>query len=284
MARSVGSSAALLALIAIAAISAASLGFATLNCGGVSSHHGRTSSSTAKKLASISIRDSIESDSAADGEPASWFAQAVRWAGAGLVAGLLAAALSASPADAYTSAYSSWKNPAKDFDLFNLTLDSRTNEHYWQQLEPCKKNKKFAKRMKDSKFKIESKQKKYPKDSVVFNRYTEKLAKLEKRQVAYGDRLCGKKDGLPRVMVDPRVKSGGVVIPSLIFLYIAGWIGWAGRTYLLRTQDVQKEINMDVPLALTCMASGFAWPVNAWQAIVNGEMTVKDTEIYKPTF
>ena len=65
-----------------------------------------------------------------------------------------------------------------------------------------------------------------------------------------------------------------------MFLYTAGWIGWAGRSYLLRARSAQKEINLDMPLVLTCMASGFAWPVNAWQAIVNGEMTQTDTDFY----
>lgn len=98
----------------------------------------------------------------------------------------------------------------------------------------------------------------------------------------YGDRFCGKADGLPRVIAtgEPGIK-GGVITPAFMFLYIAGWIGWAGRSYLVRTRDVKKEINIDAPLALTCMASGFAWPVAAWQEIVNGEMVVPDSEIYR---
>jgi len=31
---------------------------------------------------------------------------------------------------------------------------------------------------------------------------------------------------------------------------------------------------------LTCMASGFSWPVAAWQEIVNGEMAVPDSNIH----
>merc|ERR1711933_610950 len=105
----------------------------------------------------------------------------------------------------------------------------------WGWLAPCKDVKKYNKRFKDNLYKLTTRQKKYPKDSVV--------------------------------------------IPALMFLYTAGWIGWAGRSYLLRTRDPMKEVNLDAALALTCMASGFAWPVAAWQEIVNGKLVVKDADL-----
>eukprot|EP00929_Paragymnodinium_shiwhaense_P094677 TRINITY_DN5543_c0_g1_i3.p1 TRINITY_DN5543_c0_g1~~TRINITY_DN5543_c0_g1_i3.p1 ORF type:complete len:273 (+),score=79.67 TRINITY_DN5543_c0_g1_i3:69-887(+) len=201
------------------------------------------------------------------------FAQAGKWLLGGLAAGLLAASMSA-PAEAYTSGYDSW-NPARNWDpAFKWT----------KRVDLCKNNKKFAKRIKTEIYKVQQRQKKYPEGSVVYNRFVDKIALIKRREVAYGDRYCGKLDGLPRVMVQPGVKSGGVVVPSLIFLYIAGWIGWAGRSYLLRTRDPQKEIILDVPLALTCMASGFAWPVLAWQDIVNGEMVVPDEDFRNSSF
>mmetsp|Transcript_69461 Transcript_69461/g.160951 ORF Transcript_69461/g.160951 Transcript_69461/m.160951 type:complete len:138 (-) Transcript_69461:74-487(-) len=127
-------------------------------------------------------------------------------------------------------------------------------------------------------------QKKYPTGSVIYNNFTKKIAQIKKREEAYGDRYCGKKDGLPRTIATGENVRGGVVIPALMFLYTAGWIGWAGRSYLIRTKDEMKELNIDVPLALTCMASGFSWPVAAWQEIVNGEMVVKDTDLYRGFF
>eukprot|EP00929_Paragymnodinium_shiwhaense_P094681 TRINITY_DN5543_c1_g1_i1.p1 TRINITY_DN5543_c1_g1~~TRINITY_DN5543_c1_g1_i1.p1 ORF type:complete len:292 (-),score=55.74 TRINITY_DN5543_c1_g1_i1:105-920(-) len=206
-------------------------------------------------------------------EAEGWLGQAARWLSAGLAAGLVAATLSA-PAEAYTSGYDSW-NPARNWDpAFKWT----------KRVDLCKNNKKFAKRIKTEIYKVQQRQKKYPEGSVVYNRFVDKIALIKRREVAYGDRYCGKLDGLPRVMVQPGVKSGGVVVPSLIFLYIAGWIGWAGRSYLLRTRDPQKEIILDVPLALTCMASGFAWPVLAWQDIVNGEMVVPDEDFRNSSF
>eukprot|EP00929_Paragymnodinium_shiwhaense_P091226 TRINITY_DN5124_c0_g1_i2.p1 TRINITY_DN5124_c0_g1~~TRINITY_DN5124_c0_g1_i2.p1 ORF type:complete len:269 (-),score=82.07 TRINITY_DN5124_c0_g1_i2:24-830(-) len=213
----------------------------------------------------------VQESAAVEGE--SWISQCGRWLAGGLAAGLMAAALSA-PAEAYTSGYDSW-NPARNWDpAFKWT----------KRVDLCKNNKKFAKRIKTEIYKVQQRQKKYPEGSVVYNRFVDKIALIKRREVAYGDRYCGKLDGLPRVMVQPGVKSGGVVVPSLIFLYIAGWIGWAGRSYLLRTRDPQKEIILDVPLALTCMASGFAWPVLAWQDIVNGEMVVPDEDFRNSSF
>merc|ERR1711988_369360 len=105
------------------------------------------------------------------------------------------------------------------------------------------------------------------------------IAQTKRRQEAYGIRLRDKTDGRPRVIATGELNvRGSVVIPALMFLYTAGWIGWAGRSYLMKTRSAEKEINIDVPLALTCMASGFAWPVLAWQDIVNGEMTVPDSD------
>merc|ERR1712232_99880 len=121
---------------------------------------------------------------------------------------------------------------------------------------------------------------KYPEGSVVYNRFVEQAASAKRRQNAYGDRLCGKKDGLPRVLGDNQIK-GGLTIPTLGFIYITGSIGWAGRSYLLKTRSLTKEFYIDYPLALMCMASSFAWPVLGWQAIVNGEMCEKEEAIYR---
>merc|ERR1712046_414371 len=122
----------------------------------------------------------------------------------------------------------------------------------------------------------------YPVGSVVWNRIEASKQKVIRRADAYGMRWCGR-EGRPRVLVQAGYK-GSVTVPAMMFLYTAGWIGWAGRSYLLATQDAEKEINIDVPLALTCMASGFACPVKAWQEIANGEMVVPDGELYAGKF
>lgn len=149
-------------------------------------------------------------------------------------------------------------------------------------LDQCENNKKFHKRFKDERYKKEKRQKKYTPGSAIWNRYTDKIASINRREKGYGQRLCGKLDGLPRVIATgERGIKGGLVTPAFMFFYITGWIGWAGRSYLTRTRDAMKEINIDVPLAVSCMASGFAFPVLAWQEIVNGELVVPDSEIYR---
>jgi len=196
------------------------------------------------------------------------------WIGAGMLAGMILAVSTAPAANAALAGSltdTPWTGPSLGFTI-------KSAKH----LELCKDNKKFHKRFKDQIYKKDKRQKKYAEGSAIWNRYTQKKASIKRREDVYGERFCGKADGLPRVIAtgEPGIK-GGVVTPAFMFLYTAGWIGWAGRSYLTRTRDVQKEILIDAPLALTCMASGFAWPVNAWQEIVNGEMVVPDSEIYR---
>lgn len=95
--------------------------------------------------------------------------------------------------------------------------------------------------------------------------------------------LCGS-DGLPHLIVDGDLAHAGeFLIPSLLFLYITGWIGWVGRAYIIAVRSdkspEEKEIIIDVPLAIKCSLSGFAWPLTAAKDILSGEMFAKDSEI-----
>mmetsp|Transcript_101512 Transcript_101512/g.265069 ORF Transcript_101512/g.265069 Transcript_101512/m.265069 type:complete len:270 (+) Transcript_101512:85-894(+) len=148
-------------------------------------------------------------------------------------------------------------------------------------LQPCKDNKKYHKKFKDAIYKLQTRQKKYTTGGVIAKRFDLEIAQTKRVEEAYGNRLCGKADGTPRTIASGENVRGSIVIPGLMFLYTAGWIGWAGRSYLNRTKSAEKEMFIEIPLALTCMASGFAWPVNAWQEIVNGQMTVPDSELYQ---
>jgi len=212
---------------------------------------------------------------AASGDGEGWMEQAGRWLSAGVVAGLFAAALTSTPAEAYNTPILGKGTWEHEVGKGSLTLAGTQSK-----FEPCSKSKKYAKRIKDSLYKIQTRQAKYPEGSVVYNRFVERTARTKTRAAGYADRLCGKKDGLPRVFSDGTVKSG-VIVPFFVFLYIAGWIGWAGRSYLRRTRSITAELNMDVPLALTCMTSAFAWPVLGWQAIVTGKMAVNDYDLYR---
>ena len=77
--------------------------------------------------------------------------------------------------------------------------------------------------------------------------------------------------------------AGEFVIPGIGFLYIAGWIGWAGRTYLQFSKKTDKptesEIIIDVPVALGVMSGSFIWPLAAWKELVSGQLLVPADEI-----
>ena len=72
-------------------------------------------------------------------------------------------------------------------------------------------------------------------------------------------------------------------IPTFGFLYVAGWIGYAGRSYLEVTQKrakpTQEEIIIDVPLALSIMFRCAGWPVAVVSELINGTLTAKEEDI-----
>lgn len=69
----------------------------------------------------------------------------------------------------------------------------------------------------------------------------------------------------------------------MLFIYIAGYIGYAGRSYIIRTRDeskpIEKEIFIDVPLALKCSLESAAWPLLAFQELRAGTLTEKEENI-----
>lgn len=105
----------------------------------------------------------------------------------------------------------------------------------------------------------------------------------KKRFERYSQALCGP-EGYPHLIVDGRLdRAGDFLIPSVLFLYIAGWIGWVGRAYLQAIKKgsdaEQKEIQIDIAVALPIIATGFAWPAAAVKEFLSGELTAKDSEI-----
>ncbi len=97
--------------------------------------------------------------------------------------------------------------------------------------------------------------------------------------------LCGP-EGLPRLIVDGRPGHwGDITTPGILFLYIAGFIGWAGRSYIRAVKNLEgaspesKEISIDVPLALKCTGSALLWPLAAVKEFLSGELVAKDEEI-----
>jgi photosystem I subunit III len=99
----------------------------------------------------------------------------------------------------------------------------------------------------------------------------------------YSEALCGE-EGYPHLIVDGNLSyAGDFLIPSVLFLYIAGWIGWVGRAYLQAAKKSdspeEKEIIIDVPMAIKFMLGGFLWPLAALKEITSGEMFASDDEI-----
>lgn len=99
----------------------------------------------------------------------------------------------------------------------------------------------------------------------------------------YSQALCGP-EGLPHLIVDGRLsRAGDFLIPSALFLFIAGWIGWVGRAYIIAARKsgdaATKEIIIDVPLAIKCLFQGPFWPLLALKELTTGQLTAKDNEI-----
>lgn len=99
----------------------------------------------------------------------------------------------------------------------------------------------------------------------------------------YSAAMCGP-EGYPHLIVDGNLAyAGDFLIPSILFLYMTGWIGWVGRAYLQAIKKSanpeEKEIIIDVPLAIKFMLSGVLWPLAAIKELTSGEMFAKDDEI-----
>ncbi|CAA7061251.1 unnamed protein product [Microthlaspi erraticum] len=149
-------------------------------------------------------------------------------------------------------------------------------------LTPCKDSKQFAKREKQQIKKLESSLKLYAPESAPALALNAQIEKTKRRFDNYGKYglLCGS-DGLPHLIVNGDQRHWGEFItPGILFLYIAGWIGWVGRSYLRaisgEKKPAMKEIIIDVPLASGIIFRGFIWPVAAYRELLNGDLIAKD--------
>ena len=74
-----------------------------------------------------------------------------------------------------------------------------------------------------------------------------------------------------------------VQIPPVGFLYVAGWIGYVGREYLNivkgEKKPEEKEIIIDVPLALSLAGKGAGWPFRVVTELREGTLTEKAENI-----
>ena len=67
-----------------------------------------------------------------------------------------------------------------------------------------------------------------------------------------------------------------LTIPAMMFIYIAGCIGWAGRKYLIvvreRKDAAMAEIILDVKLAIRCILTSAVWPAEAHLEATKGKL------------
>ncbi|CAM9245629.1 unnamed protein product [Ectocarpus sp. 4 AP-2014] len=152
-------------------------------------------------------------------------------------------------------------------------------------LTKCSESVSFNKRLELSVKKLEGRVQKYEPNSPPALALEQQINRTKQRFNRYSNSelLCGK-EGLPHLITDGRWDHAvEFMIPGMMFLYITGWIGWVGRSYLNTVSNTknptEKEIIIDVPLALKIMSSGFIWPISAWQEFTSGKFLAPDSEI-----
>ena len=152
-------------------------------------------------------------------------------------------------------------------------------------LTPCIESKDFQRRLDGSVKKLEARLQKYEQNTPPYLALEKQIAKTQDRFSKYGKAglLCGS-DGLPHLITDGRWShSGEFVIPGMMFLYIAGWIGWVGRSYIQYARTTQKptekEIIINVPVALSFVTTGFVWPLSAFKEFTSGNLIASKEEI-----
>ena len=98
----------------------------------------------------------------------------------------------------------------------------------------------------------------------------------------YSQAVCGE-DGLPHLIVDGRWShSGDFVLPGIMFLYINGCIGWAGREYLKATRGknaAMNEIQIDLSIAFKSLFAAASWPLAAFGELTSGKLTEDDAKV-----
>ena len=152
-------------------------------------------------------------------------------------------------------------------------------------LTPCKDSAGFKKRLDGSVKKLTGRLASYDEGTPAYLALEAQIDKTKVRFDKYGKQglLCGA-DGLPHLIADGRPSHAGeFVVPGVLFLYIAGYIGWAGRSYLQFAKKTDKpnenEIIINVPVAVGMMSASFLWPLAAWKELVSGELLVPSNEV-----
>jgi len=152
-------------------------------------------------------------------------------------------------------------------------------------LVPCKDSAVFKRRLGGSVKKLANRLENYTEGTPAYLALETQIEKTQARFDMYEKQglLCGA-DGLPHLIADGRWSHAGeFMLPGIGFLYISGWIGWSGRSYLQYSKKTDKpnenEIIINVPVAIGMMSSSFLWPLAAWKELIAGELLVPGDEI-----
>nr|ARW68202.1 photosystem I reaction center subunit III [Chondria sp. (in: red algae)] len=152
-------------------------------------------------------------------------------------------------------------------------------------LVPCKDSTAFEKRLKQAVKKLENRLTKYDPSTPPALALQNQIKSTKTRFAKYSNAgiLCGA-EGLPHLIADGRWNhAGDFMLPGILFIYITGWIGWVGRGYLQAisstSKPTEKEIVIDVPLAVRFSLSGFIWPFAAIQEFTSGNLLASNDDI-----
>ena len=152
-------------------------------------------------------------------------------------------------------------------------------------LTKCSESPAFNKRLKTSVKKLEQRMNQYEIGSPSQLALQQQIDRTNARFEKYGksELLCGA-DGLPHLIADGRwTHAAEFILPGFGFIYISGWIGWVGRKYVRAISTTKNpansEIIINVPLALKIMATGYIWPISAWQELISNELIAPIDEI-----
>ncbi len=150
-------------------------------------------------------------------------------------------------------------------------------------LQRCSEVPAFQERLDDRLSELEAKAMSFEPGSSSAKLYERKLDQAAKRFERYSSLLCGE-EGLPHLVTDGRLNHAGeFIIPGLLFLYISGWLGWAGRSYLITVRQDKdpemKESTIDVQLAAQCFVQALAWPLVAFKEIASGTIREKEEAV-----
>eukprot|EP00468_Gymnochlora_sp_CCMP2014_P009203 CAMPEP_0167745172 /NCGR_PEP_ID=MMETSP0110_2-20121227/3004_1 /TAXON_ID=629695 /ORGANISM="Gymnochlora sp., Strain CCMP2014" /LENGTH=252 /DNA_ID=CAMNT_0007629785 /DNA_START=30 /DNA_END=788 /DNA_ORIENTATION=- len=154
-------------------------------------------------------------------------------------------------------------------------------------LTKCSENAAFKRRETKEVKSLEKQLSKTKKDSPGALELQNRIDRTKRRFAAYSKTslLCGS-DGLPHLIVGPEFvgHEGEFAIPGLGFLYITGWIGWAGRTYLrgnrnTNSKPTEGEIILDVPAMSKAILAGGAWPFELTKEIQKGDFAQKVEDV-----